>query len=872
MHKKRQAEILNFNTHRQPVSQADAAERSETLRQTPSFLNMVIENIPAMVAVKDARDLRFVFVNRHSEEMTGNLRLSTLGKNDFDLFLQEQAEFFVSCDREVLASGQPLVIPEEQITTLHRGVRTLRTVKMPILDEAGQPQYLLAMSQDITEQKRAEEALVTSERRWAFALESAGQGVWEADIVNKTVYYSPMWKRIRGFDVNEEVDSDAEVWLARVHPDDRDRIRETIAKQNSGEIPRNVFEYRERHKDGHYIWIASQGAADAWAPDGSPIRMIGTDTDITQRKLQEQHLRDVTHRLGLALRVSRIGVFERNLKTGELYWDDRVREIYGVPRESGVVTTADWERALHPEDASRTLLSLARAAAEKGTFRERYRIIRPGGEIRTISADATYFEDTDGTPKFIGASADITEEVVLSEDLRRANTLAEARNAELEAAKARIENQALHDALTGLPNRRYLDEIIAKFAAQDQDIAHSGMAILHIDLDRFKQINDTLGHIAGDAVLKHVARLLSQTAGADNFVARVGGDEFVVVCLNETDPQKLSILADGIIAAVQRPIPYEGHFCRVGASIGISIEAGTTIDPKRILINGDMALYRAKERGRNRHEFFSKALQEELESNKRIADDILRGIEQAEFAPYYQPLVDARSYQPIGAEALVRWLHPTEGVLTPNRFIEIAEDLNVLAAIDRGVLSTAMVDLERWKSAGLPIESVSVNVSFRRLSDEDLIPALRKLEIQPGTISFEFLETIFLDEFDDRVARNIDAIKEMGIGIDVDDFGTGHTSFVSLLRLMPRRFKIDRQLIGPIATSAEQRRLVASIVDIGRTLGIKVVAEGVETMEQARVLGEIGCDFLQGYAFARPMPAHELERWLGGAFNERFGK
>ncbi len=872
MQKKKQAEILNFNSRRQPLSQAEATERSAALRRTPSFLNMVIENIPAMVAVKDARDLRFVLVNRHSEELTGILRQDALGKNDFDLFPKKQAEFFVARDREVLASGKAQVIPEEQITTLHKGIRTLRTFKMPVLNDAGRPQYLLAMSQDITDQKQTEVALAASERRWAFALESAGQGVWEADIANNKVYYSPMWKRIRGFDVAEEVDSNVDAWLARVHPDDRDRILETLAQQNAGDIPRNVFEYRERHRDGHYIWISSKGAPDAWAPDGSPIRMIGTDTDITQRKLQENHLRDVTHRLGLALRVSRIGVFERTLKTGELCWDDRVREIYGFPRELGVVTSAYWERALHPEDATRILRSFNDAIAERGTFREKYRIIRPGGEIRTVAVDATYFEDTDGTPKFIGATADITGDVALSENLRKANILAEARNDELEAAKARIENQALHDALTGLPNRRYLNEIIAKFAERDQDAVHSGMAVLHIDLDRFKQINDTLGHIAGDAVLKHVARLLSEAAGTGNFVARVGGDEFVVVCLNETDPQKLSILADGIIAAIQRPIPYEGHFCRVGASIGISIEADNRIDPKKVLINGDMALYRAKERGRNRHEFFSKALQEELESNKRIADDILRGIELGEFLPYYQPLVDARTYQPIGAEALVRWLHPTKGVLTPDRFIKIAEDINVLAAIDRDILTTAIVDLERWKSDGLPIQSVSVNVSFRRLSDEDLIPALLKRKIQPGTISFEFLESIFLDEFDDRVAKNIEAIRKMGIGIDVDDFGTGHTSFVSLLRLMPRRFKIDRQLIAPVATSISQRRLVASIVDIGRTLGIKVVAEGVETMEQARVLGEIGCDFLQGYAFARPMPARELERWLGGTHRAAIGR
>ena len=823
---------------------------------------MVIENIPAMVAVKEARELRFVLMNRAGEDLTGISSHDLLGKNDFDLFPRDQAESFVDDDRKVLASGEMLVIPQEQITTRHKGVRTLRTIKMPVLDELGSPQYLLAMCEDITEQKRAEEALAASERRWAFALESARQGVWEADIANNTAYYSPMWKRIRGFGVEEDVDSGVESWLSRVHPADRDRIRERIAKQNTGELPRNAFEYRERHKDGRYIWISSNGAPDAWDADGRPTRMIGIDTDITARREKEQHFRELTHRLELALRVSRIGVFEGNLETGELFWDERVREIFGVPPEREDLTVADWEPFLHPEDAPQIRAEVIQAVAARAAFRQRYRIVRPDGSIRTIAADAMFYEDAEGTPKFVGANADITDEVALAQSLRVANVLAEARNAELEAAKARIETQSLHDALTGLPNRRYLDEVIARFAQQSQDGRHPGLAVLHIDLDRFKQINDTLGHTAGDAVLIHVAQLLSEAAGIGNFVARVGGDEFVVVCKSETDPQRLSLLAESIISAVQKPMLYEGHFCRVGASVGVAIEAGSVIDPHRILINGDMALYRAKERGRNRHEFFSKELQEELESNKRMADDILRGMEQSEFIPYYQPLVDARTYEPVGVEALVRWRHPTDGILCPGRFLKIAEDLNVLATIDRDILSIAIDDLARWKTARLPIQSVSVNVSFRRLSDEGLVPSLRKLDIQPGTISFEFLESIFLDEFDDRVAWNIDALKEMGIGIDVDDFGTGHTSFLSLLRLMPRRFKIDRQIIEPVATNEGQRRLVASIVDIGHTLGIKVVAEGVETMEQARVLAEIGCDFLQGYAFARPMPAQQLENWL----------
>ena len=802
------------------------------------------------------------YANRAGRELLGFTERELLGRD---------LRTLVHPDDLGVASGQAEQLLARKITNFRAERRYLRKDGEPVwvltsvsLLTGGRshPTYFSVQAVNIEPQKRAEAALAESERRWLFALESAGQGVWEADIVHNTVYYSPMWKRIRGYEPDEVINSDVNEWLSRVHPDDRARIAETTRRQNSGEIKRNAFEYRERHKDGHYIWISSRGAPDAWAPDGTPTRLIGTDTDITQRKLAEQRERALAHRLELALSVSKIGVFEGNLKTGELTWDNRVRQIFGKPGEPKMLSAGDWERALHPDDAPRALAALATAVAQKGTFSQRFRILRPDGELRTIASHGTYFEDGDGIPKFIGACSDITEEVALSEGLRTANVLAEARNVELEAAKARIETQSLHDALTGLPNRRYLDEILTGFATRAETPAGTGLAVLHIDLDRFKQINDTLGHTAGDAMLKHVAKLLLDVAGIGNFVARVGGDEFAMVCLNETNPERLALLAERIITSVQQPVPYEGHYCRFGASIGIAIETGRRIDARRVLIDGDMALYKAKERGRNRYEFFSKALQDEVESTKRIADDILRGIEEREFIPYYQPVVDAKTFEVVGAEALVRWMHPTEGILAPARFLKIAQDLDVLAAIDSNVLAVAIKDLDRWQLLGLPIRSVSVNVSFRRLNDENLVSSLHKLNIRPGTISFEFLESIFLDEFDDRVAWNIDAIKEMGIGIDVDDFGTGHTSFVSLLKLSPGRFKIDRQLIEPIARSVEQKRLVSSIIDIGRTLGIKVVAEGVETKEQANVLRELGCDYLQGFAFAKPMPAQDLTRWL----------
>lgn len=617
------------------------------------------------------------------------------------------------------------------------------------------PAYFAVQAIDIGRQKRAEASLAESERRWLFALESAGQGVWEADIQSNSVYYSPMWKRIRGYAPDEVVDSTHAAWLQRVHPDDR-----------------------------------------------------------------------------VALRAS------------------------------------DWEQALHRDDVIQAMAGLKAAVASKGTFNQRYRIVRPDGEVRTVASHGTYFVDTEGTPKLIGANSDITEEVALAEGLRQAGALAEARNIELEAAKARIETQSLHDALTGLPNRRYLDEILAGILARGENRGEAGLAVLHIDLDRFKEINDTLGHSAGDAMLQHIARLLFDTAGVGDFVSRVGGDEFVMVCLTHTDQASLAQLAERIIGSVQKPVPYEGHACRVGASIGIAVENGNAFDPRRLLVNPDMALYRAKDRGRNRYEFFTRALQEELESNKRIADDILRGIEAKEFVPYYQPVIDARTLEVVGAEALVRWMHPTSGVLTPDRFLKVAEDLDVVAALDRAMLEAVLAALDIWHGDGLRLESVSVNVSFRRLNDENLVSSLRQLGIRPGTISFEFLESIFLDELDDQVAWNIDAIKEMGISVDVDDFGTGHTSFVSLLKLNPRRLKIDRQLIAPITESVEQQRLVKSIIEIGRTLGIKVLAEGVETPGQAASLRDMGCDYLQGYLFARPMAGADFARWLSAKAHE----
>lgn len=728
-------------------------------------------------------------------------------------------------------------------------------------DCSGQPKYLWLQAADIDEQKRATLDLADAEKRWNFALESAGQGVWESDLRAGRVYYSPTWKRLRGYEPDEEVDGSREAWLKRVHPHDLERVKLHILQAD--QLPRNVFEYRERHRNGHYIWIQSRGAPVEFDTHGRPVRFIGTDTDVTELKRTEALSQSLAKRLELALSVSRIGVFEYDVTTGGLQYDQRLRDIYGFS-PARPLTVYDFERAVHPEDLASVLAANAELLAQRGKHSICFRIIRAHGDIRTLTSHVTYSEDEEGNPKIIGTNWDITDDVRMHEELVAANQLAEARNAELQIAKDQIERQALTDSLTELPNRRFLEQVLSSLARDQMPTS-----ILHIDLDNFKEINDTAGHMAGDAVLKHAARVISAKVTPAQFVARTGGDEFVVVCPGVVDTSQLEQLARNIIDTLAGPFHFSDQPLRLGASIGIACQNRRDETLDRLLGNADAALYRAKKSGGGCFEFFTKDLRIEIEVARRTSEEVLEAIECRQFVPFYQPVVDARTHQLVSLEALARWHHPEQGMLPPARFMKAAEDRHVLSIIDGMILEQAVADMKTWREQGITIPSVSVNVSFNRLADEHLICALKKLDFEPGTLSFELLESIFLDDDKDDFCANIEGIRRLGIGIDIDDFGTGHTSFLSLFRLSPGRFKIDRQLVQPIIESHEKRAVVSSIIGMGKTLGLKVVAEGVETQSHANLLRRLGCDYLQGYAFARPMPAGELRAWMRARENDR---
>ncbi|WP_429930676.1 bifunctional diguanylate cyclase/phosphodiesterase [Agrobacterium vitis] len=584
--------------------------------------------------------------------------------------------------------------------------------------------------------------------------------------------------------------------------------------------------------------------------------LMERQANIAELNDQERELRTLSQRLQIALDASQIGVWEMDIGSLALTWDNRMRQLYDCDPSRPIETREDWSNCLHPEDRESATHALASAIRTGSTYSTEFRILDRSGQIRHIRSFGSIYRDADFRKKIVGVNWNITADVKLHEALHDAKTALEAQNHELENARQIMEHTSLHDPLTGLANRRFLDRHLADI----EDLRGSGksVALLHIDLDRFKEINDTLGHAAGDAMLRHAASQINAHISPGDFAARIGGDEFVVVKHNESSQAAARSLGETLIDAINQPIHWEGQECRVSASIGIAQSCNSHPHLEQALINADIALYEAKRRGKNRLEFFSDTLKEATLSTKRTADAILRSLADHDFIPYFQPQFDAHTMEITGVEALARWQHPQLGLLPPIAFLSVAESLNVVAAIDNSILEQSLAEARRWQEHGLDTPHVSVNISAQRLFDDGLVAHLRDTPLPAGGLAFELLESISFDDKAEAAATAISQIKILGIDIEIDDFGTGYSSILSLLKLSPRRLKIDRQLTQPIIESKQQRRLIGSIVEIGRSLGIEIIAEGVETKQHAEILRDLGCHTLQGYGLARPMNGDDL--------------
>ncbi|WP_337268336.1 putative bifunctional diguanylate cyclase/phosphodiesterase [Oryzifoliimicrobium ureilyticus] len=568
-------------------------------------------------------------------------------------------------------------------------------------------------------------------------------------------------------------------------------------------------------------------------------------------KLQWAHnqVDELVLQLEVALDASGIGLWHHNIARNQTRWDERLRELYGVGKAQLDIA---WLESLHPDDRDNANEIFERAIATKSDYAAQFRIVLSSGEIRHIRSRAKFFVDGAGEECFIGAEWDITEDVERNELLAQERETAERSRAEAKRA-------AEEDHLTGLPNRRAFDAVYSTLLRA----AKGHAALCHIDVDHFKEVNDRFGHVGGDIVLQNVAAILSSALKRGEIAARLGGDEFAILIPNGDEHRAQEIMRQ-VRKKLSTPMMINGDAYTIGISTGIACADGNKISS--LLASSDVALYEAKNKSRNRDEVFTPALAARLHGEKLMLKELRRAIGHGEIVPHYQVQVRADDFSICGLEALARWETPG-AIRLPSDFLPLASANGLIEEIDDAILRRVVFDIQRWTLIGLKVPRISVNLSASRLAARHLADTLHSVPVMEGQLSFELLETIFLDTLSDQIRANINSIRSRGIEIEIDDLGSGHASLLGLLELRPDRVKIDRQLVLPVLENPTQRSLIRSLIDIAKALNMKVVAEGVETLDHAHVLTALGADVLQGYAFGRPEPAAKVVARLGAQGN-----
>jgi diguanylate cyclase (GGDEF)-like protein/PAS domain S-box-containing protein len=487
------------------------------------------------------------------------------------------------------------------------------------------------------------------------------------------------------------------------------------------------------------------------------------------------------------------------------------------------------------------------------------------GELDTWEGEKRYVR-RDGTPVWGLAST----AVVRDDAGRPQHYIAQIQDiTERKRVEAELAHAAVHDPLTGLPNRvLFFDRLGIALARLSR--RHATVAVLFLDIDRFKLVNDSFGHGVGDTVVSRVAGRLRELLRPEDTLARLGGDEFTILC-ESPDPSAATAIAERVVTALARPFDVAGQAVVLSASIGIATTSDLAADPDRLMAEADAAMYRAKHGGRSRYALFAPAMRLHGAERLEVEIGLRRALDRGELVLHYQPEVALGSGRVVGVEALVRWRHPERGLLPPGDFIDVAEDSRLIVPLGAWVLGEACHQVRRWRDAGHPMR-VAVNLSPRQLTDPDLLAtvggALDAAGVPPVALCLEITENAVIDDLATGLAV-LRGLKALGVSIAIDDFGVGFSSLSQVRRLSPvDMLKIDRSFTAGVGEHPQAGAIVAAIIGMGHALGLGTVAEGIETPEQARELHRLGCEFGQGFYFARPAPAAALEALLAPAHGQ----
>jgi diguanylate cyclase (GGDEF)-like protein/PAS domain S-box-containing protein len=513
----------------------------------------------------------------------------------------------------------------------------------------------------------------------------------------------------------------------------------------------------------------------------------------------------------------------------------------GYSREE--LLTMDFWEVVHPE--FRDLIKkrgLARQRGEPIPTRYEVKLLTKNGEERWVDFMAATI-DFEGQPAVLGTAFDITER---------------------KAAEETIRHLAYHDGLTGLPNRTLFEDRLTVTLAQARRKRRLA-AVMFLDLDRFKVVNDTVGHAMGDRLLQSVAERLKALVREGDTVARVGGDEFTLLLPEVGRVEDAVDVAERILETLRDPWPVNGHEFHITTSIGIAMCPGDGEDAESLMRNADTAMYRAKDRGRDNYKLYAPAMNSRIAERLALENSLRHALERDEFVVHYQPQVNLETGRIVGVEALVRWQHPERGLVSPVEFIPVAEETGLIVPLGAWVLRTACAQSKAWQDAGLPPMRMAVNLSARQFQRRDLLDtvaaALAETGLAPEYLQLEITEGAAMQDVDQTLAI-LRELREAGVQLSIDDFGTGHSSLSYLKRFPIDVVKIDQSFVQDLTLDPNDAAIASTIIVMAHNLGLKVIAEGVETAEQLAFLRERDCDEMQGFLFSRAAPAPELDQML----------
>ena len=819
---------------------AERKHNESELLHERSFLKTLFQAIPDLIWIKDVNGV-FLLCNSRFEDFFGVKETEIIGKTDYDFVDKSLADSFRANDNKVMESAQ-ININEEKVYFASDGhEEILQTTKVPIYDKKGKINGVLGVARDISSIKKIQKELEHKEHYQRALLDNFPFMIWLKDEQNRFLAINKSMANACGFVETKDIigKTDYDIWpkeLADSYSKDDTKVF-LSGKSKTIEEPIETLNGR--------IWAETYKSPVSI--NNKIIGTVGFSRDITSRKELEQNLLKEKNLFENYLNTVESIIVSLDLKGHIILVNRKACELLGYRAEE--LIGKQWFKICldQPEGMQKVypiFKEMIKGKLEGSEYNEN-KIVTKSKKKYLIAWHNSYLRDAEGN---------ITGTLSSGEDI----TL-------LKEQQKRLEHLAHFDTLTNLPNRLLLSDRLNQaiiYAKRHK----SSLATIFLDLDSFKEINDTHGHANGDILLKIISNRIQEILRESDTIARLGGDEFAIILHDLKNKQDCLLMLKRILAVCSAPVISNDIVMQVSASMGVTFfNQSDKLDADQLLRQSDHAMYQAKLAGKNRFHIFDAAEDENLRNHNEDLDSIERALNNNEFIMYYQPKVNMRNGKFLGAEALIRWNHPTKGLLSPGAFLPIIENHNLLVNLDSWVIKSVIEQIQKWKKEAINIV-VSINLSAMKLQENNFIDKVINLldeypEVKASDFIFEILETSALEDIS-HISYIMKECNNIGIDFSLDDFGTGYSSLSYLKNLPAKQLKIDQSFVRDMLDDVDDMAILEGVISLASAFRREVIAEGVESIEQGKMLLRLGCEQGQGYVIAKPMPAQKLEEWI----------